>query len=173
MPVPVVEEVAAWAGARCGVCIVYDLIIGIGHNPRPADHEPIYCPTLSEEGSRQYHRFRRAIKYDRRSRVCYTCHVGPIAELHPPYRTLRDICYHPYINIGASIPWAVYRNESLRALARAFVEQSHGVTLPSWDSADLFAKWLASDPNVLSPSHRIAYTNSMMLVYLVWWLSSL
>ncbi|KAI5884795.1 uncharacterized protein SCHCODRAFT_02673821 [Schizophyllum commune H4-8] len=170
MPLPVIEKIAAWARTRCGICIVLDLLTGMGDNPRPADHEPIRCPTLSDEGPRHYAAFRRAIQEDWRFGACNTCHV--VGAVHPPPRALRDPYWHPFIHSGAAVPYAIYMSDSLRALARDFVQQSHGVTLPSWDTAELFARWLGSDPNVLTPTHRIAYSNSMILIYFIWWLST-
>ncbi|KAL1658209.1 hypothetical protein GGF50DRAFT_108750 [Schizophyllum commune] len=171
MPVPVIEEfpeIAAWVEDRCGICIVHNLLTGVGHNPGPPAHEPIRCPTLSYEESRQYLAFRSSIGINPAGHTCYRCQVRLVPLLHPPYSTQLDIQRHPFINVGVSVPWAIYRNHALRAQVRAFVEQAQEVTLPAWESPEAFGEWLGSDPNALSPRHYIPYSNSMLLLYFVW-----
>lgn len=97
------------------------------------------CHTMQNgPGGSQFRKFRQALRYNPKSRICYFCHVpqGDGDRLHPQFGN-RDSCQYP--DLIAPLVFGIFIDLELRREMEVFFDKT-------FESTDSFVTWLNDLP---------------------------
>ena len=151
---------------NCGLCALHAFVEGDILPGPGTSHDINKCPSLggSEELLRFY-AFRRAIKYTPGHRLCWTCHIGAIEELHPDFgRTV-----HQDRRVGLPMAWGIFQDPELKRdafwdlVCSSPRARSRG---HSWDTVDGFIAWIVDKDATDEPTSVMALMDFVRRKYM-------